>query len=103
MGKTYEQLLKEKEELEARIEEARKNELSTAIAEVKTIIAKYKLTAEDCGFSNKGRPKTKDSKEKKVAYRNPEKPEETWAGHGKKPDWLNKKLNAGAKLEDFKV
>lgn len=34
-------------------------------------------------------------------YRDPAKPENTWAGRGKKPDWLNEKLEAGAKLEDF--
>ena len=34
-------------------------------------------------------------------YRDPEKPECTWAGKGKQPGWLKEKLEAGAKLEDF--
>lgn len=34
-------------------------------------------------------------------YRDPEKPENTWAGRGKKPGWLLEKLEAGASLEDF--
>lgn len=36
-------------------------------------------------------------------YRDPAKPENTWAGRGKKPAWLNEKLEAGASLEDFLV
>lgn len=36
-------------------------------------------------------------------YRDPTKPENTWAGRGKKPSWLNEKLESGAKLEDFLI
>jgi len=36
-------------------------------------------------------------------YRDPAKPECTWAGKGKQPGWLKEKLEAGAKLEDFLV
>ena len=36
-------------------------------------------------------------------YRDPAKPECTWAGRGKHPGWLKEKLEAGASLEDFLV
>lgn len=36
-------------------------------------------------------------------YRDPAKPENTWAGRGKQPGWLKEKLEAGASLEDFLV
>ena len=36
-------------------------------------------------------------------YRDPAKPENTWAGRGKQPMWLKEKLEAGAKLEDFLI
>jgi DNA-binding protein H-NS len=36
-------------------------------------------------------------------YRNPDRPEETWAGRGKQPRWLNAQLRSGKKLEDFKI
>lgn len=36
-------------------------------------------------------------------YRDPEKPECTWAGRGKQPGWLKEKLEAGASLEDFLI
>ena len=36
-------------------------------------------------------------------YRDPEKPENTWAGRGKMPGWLKKKQDEGASLDDFLV
>lgn len=36
-------------------------------------------------------------------YRDSAKPENTWAGRGKQPLWLKKKLEAGEKLEDFLI
>ena len=36
-------------------------------------------------------------------YRDPAKPENTWAGRGKQPMWLKEKLEAGANLEDFLI
>ncbi len=39
----------------------------------------------------------------KPKYRDPAKPENTWAGRGKMPGWLKKKQEEGASLEDFLV
>jgi len=36
-------------------------------------------------------------------YRNPENPEETWAGRGLKPRWLAAAIKGGKKLEDFSI
>ena len=36
-------------------------------------------------------------------YRDPEKPENTWAGRGKQPGWLKEKIEAGASLDDFLI
>ena len=36
-------------------------------------------------------------------YRNPAKPEETWAGRGKQPRWLTAQLRSGKKLDDFRI
>jgi DNA-binding protein H-NS len=36
-------------------------------------------------------------------YRNPENPEETWAGRGLKPRWLAAALKSGKKLDDFSI
>jgi DNA-binding protein H-NS len=36
-------------------------------------------------------------------YQNPSAPEETWSGRGKQPRWLVSALQAGGKIEDFKI
>ncbi len=34
-------------------------------------------------------------------YRNPDNPEETWAGRGRKPGWVTAALDAGKTLEEL--
>jgi DNA-binding protein H-NS len=36
-------------------------------------------------------------------YRNPENPEQTWAGRGLKPRWLSNALKGGSSLEEFGI
>jgi DNA-binding protein H-NS len=36
-------------------------------------------------------------------YRNPENPDETWAGRGLKPRWLTAAIKEGNTLEDFAI
>lgn len=46
---------------------------------------------------------TKSAKRGKVAakYRNPDAPDQTWTGRGRKPLWLAERLAKGAKIEAF--
>lgn len=36
-------------------------------------------------------------------YRNPKDPEQTWAGIGKRPEWIRAAINAGESLESMKI
>ena len=36
-------------------------------------------------------------------YADPNNPEQTWSGRGRKPAWVQELLDSGAKLEDFTV
>jgi DNA-binding protein H-NS len=36
-------------------------------------------------------------------YRNPDNASETWSGRGRKPRWLEERLEKGAPLEDFAI
>ena len=47
--------------------------------------------------------KAKMENPSKPKYRDPAKPENTWAGRGKRPHWLEIELAAGKKLEDFLI
>lgn len=39
----------------------------------------------------------------RAKYKNPSAPDETWAGRGKRPKWLVKRLAAGHNLEEFLI
>jgi DNA-binding protein H-NS len=39
----------------------------------------------------------------KYQYQNPTRPDETWAGRGRKPRWLMAQLRSGKKLDDFLI
>lgn len=47
--------------------------------------------------------KRKMRAESPVKYRDPNNPQNTWKGFGKRPIWLNEALKQGKKLDDFKV
>lgn len=79
-------------EVQAMLEQKREEriaELKARMAEDQAALAE--LQPQPAKMVNPSTPK----------YRDPEKPENTWAGRGKKPGWLLEKLEAGASLEDF--
>jgi DNA-binding protein H-NS len=87
---TYKELLKQREDLEARIREARKTETSEAVAKVRAMISDYGLTAQDVFPAGRGRSGAGSSaKGSKVAakYRDPATGS-TWTGRGKAPRWI---------------
>lgn len=87
---TYKELLKQREDLEAQIREARKSETSDAVAKVRALIADYGLTAQDVFPAGRGRSTGGSSaKGSKVAakYRDPATGA-TWTGRGKAPRWI---------------
>ena len=88
---SYKELLKQREALEQQISEARRRELSDAVAQVRQLVAEYGLTAQDIfpagKLSGKARSSTAGSK---VApkYRDPATGQ-TWTGRGKAPKWID--------------
>lgn len=81
-------LLQERELLESKIREARREQVDQAIATCRRLIAEHELTEADL-FSGKGRRKKSATAGTKVApkYRNPVTGE-TWTGRGKPPKWI---------------
>lgn len=84
---SYKELLAQRDELEKQIEVARKEALSSAIAQVRAIVAEYELTEEDV-FAKKA-PRVASTGTKTVApkYRDP-MTGATWTGRGKPPLWI---------------
>lgn len=83
---SYKELLKQREELEQQIQDARKRELSDAVTQVRNLVAEYGLNAEDVFPPARARSGNTGTK---VApkYRDPATGQ-TWTGRGKPPKWI---------------
>lgn len=124
MKKSYDQLRKQIEALEAEAEQARRKEMGEVIERIRDAIRHYGLTAADLGLARgPGRPKgsakaaagaakktrrargtgaaAKSASSRAVKYRDDQG--RTWVGRGKRPQWLRDALAGGKKLEDFAV
>lgn len=93
---TYHELVAQKAAIDAQIEEARKTEVSAAVAEVKRLVGEYGLSAADCGF---GAQAKKTKYKVPVKYRGPNG--EAWTGRGKTPAWILAHESAGRTRESL--
>ncbi|MBK8113449.1 MAG: H-NS histone family protein [Candidatus Accumulibacter sp.] len=100
----YNELLKQRDELDAQISEAKRAESVEAIDTVRRLIADYALTAKDCGFSD-AKPKAMVTQSKRgpapVKYRGPNG--ETWSGRGRAPGWIRAAEQIGGSRKTFMV
>ena len=112
MAKSYEQIQRQIESLQAEADRIRRKEVDEVIGRIRQAIDHYGITAADLGLAvakaipkaRKGPVRKKAGRKaaaKKVAYRN--ESGQTWAGRGKRPQWLHEALASGRKLEEFKV
>lgn len=88
---TYKQLLAEKQKLEAQLEQVRQTEVADVIAQIRTLMDEYGLTADDLAQRRRGRPRKAagEAKESVAKYQDP-KTGKTWSGRGRAPAWLGK-------------
>ena len=96
------EMVAQPEVLDRQIEELRKAELKSAIAQVRQLIAEWRLTADDCGFKSiaaSGLKKTKSAVA--VKYRGPNG--ETWSGRGRAPRWVEALEAQGRQRAEFSI
>lgn len=85
---SYKELLKQRQDLEQQINEARTRELADAVAKVRTLIAEYELTADDVFPPARARASSGGTGAKVAPkYRDPATGQ-TWTGRGKPPKWI---------------
>jgi len=65
---------------------------------IETMVADAGFKMSDVFAGRGGKGRTVAAK-----YVNPDDPNETWTGRGRKPRWLNAKIQEGAKLEKFLI
>jgi DNA-binding protein H-NS len=100
-----EELLARRAEIDKEIAEAKRQEKSGAIAQVKALMAEHGLTVADITAKSTAKAgKGGKGGGAKVApkYRNRDTGE-TWTGRGLQPKWLRAAIAAGAKLGDFAI
>lgn len=90
---TYKQLMAEKAQLEAKLEQARAEEVAAVIEKIRGLMREYDLTVEDfTPRARRGRPAGATSKPVTALppkYLDP-KTGKTWSGRGRAPAWLGK-------------
>jgi DNA-binding protein H-NS len=126
--KSYLQLVKQIETLQAEADKIRRSEVNGVVKRIREAIDRYGLTAADLGLATGGaatgparkkpgpKPGTKYRKRagaaagrkssmagRKVAPKYRDENGNTWAGRGKRPVWLRTALAGGRKLEDFAI
>ena len=83
---SYKELIKQRDQLELQIAEARRKELAQAIAQARALVAEFGLTAQDIFPSGKVSAKRTGAKVA-AKYHHPATGE-TWTGRGKAPKWI---------------
>lgn len=100
---TYSELMAQAQQLMAQAEQARKDELAAAIADIKAKMKQFGITVADLGGVATGGKKVGKTKSSAPAkFRGPNG--ELWAGGpGRKPEWVRAVLAAGKRLDDFRI
>lgn len=101
---TYSELMEQAQSLMAQAEQARKDELSGAIADIKSKMKQYGITVADLGgnASAGGRKAPKSKSGAVPKFRGPNG--ELWAGGpGRKPQWVRDVLASGKSLDSYKI
>ena len=100
----YAELMAQAQALMAQAEQARKEELTSVIADIKAKMKQFGITAADLGAAAGGSSK-KPGKSKSTApakYRGPNG--ELWAGGpGRKPEWVRAVLAAGKSVDEVLI
>lgn len=84
------------QDIEVEIVGRREAERSRVLSQMRELAGSLGMTLEDVIRGEKGRSGAVAAK-----YRNPDNPDLTWSGRGKRPAWINEALAAGKTLEDL--
>ena len=110
MARTLAQIQQQIDKLQQEAEKLRAKEVAGVIERIKVAIAFYSLAQSDL-FLTRGRPSGRPKKAaphkankapSKAKYKDKETGK-TWTGHGKRPGWFVKAIQAGVKAEEMAV
>jgi len=100
---SYQEILSQIEDLKRRAEDARQQEMSGAIAEIRRLMAQFGVSAEDLGLVGRaGAGKFKIRGSVAPKYRDPVSGK-TWTGRGRRPGWVLDLQNQNKSLDDCRI
>jgi len=97
---SYQELMAQIEGLKRQAEDARKQEMAGAIAEIKRMMGEFGIDPSDLFPSRGGKAKRASSGI--VKYRDPVSGR-GWSGHGRRPDWVAALAAQGKTIEDCRI
>lgn len=97
---TLQELIQQRDELNARIEAMQRELRAQALADIRTTMLEYGIRIEDLSSAEKS-PKS-DRVKAAAKYRDPVT-QKTWSGRGKRPNWIYEALAAGKSLKEFEI
>ncbi|WP_170467094.1 H-NS histone family protein [Ruegeria arenilitoris] len=94
------ELLELRDQVEKALIDAEKRERKEALEAAEKAAAEFGFSL--CDLAQDAAPSGKSSKTK-AKYRNPEDPNQTWSGRGRKPQWIHDALQAGADISELEI
>jgi len=98
-----EALKRQVEDALSKVDERRRQE---AIRAAKQSVEEFGFSLEEilAFASGSGRKRASSERNDGVPkFRNPENPQETWSGRGRRPLWLNRQIEAGRSQDEFRA
>lgn len=97
-----EELLALRKNVEKALNDYEERQRRKALAAAEQVARSFGLKLTDLVGNGKGRAGgAKGAASGTVKYVNPENPDETWSGRGRRPAWVRAALEAGRSLEDL--
>lgn len=96
------ELIKLRNDVDAALKTAEARERREALKAAEKAAAEFGFSLTELSGDVKPRGTGKQSKSP-AKYRNPENPEQTWSGRGRKPRWVHEALMRGADITDLEI
>ena len=96
------ELVKLRNEVEKAISSLAERERRRALDAAEKAAAEHGFSLADLAAMSSGKGRGRKSTAA-AKYRNPEDANQTWSGRGRRPDWVNAALAAGASLGDLAI
>ncbi|MFP3383476.1 MULTISPECIES: H-NS family nucleoid-associated regulatory protein [Tritonibacter] len=95
------ELLQLHKDVEKALKDAEVRERTEALKAAEQAAAEYGFSLDEV-FANPAKGAVRKSKAS-PKYRNPENPDETWTGRGRKPHWVHAALKNGVDISDLEI